>query len=109
MNQEIYYNNDANDELVFGYQERWAEYRYKPSIITGLFRSNASGTLDSWHLSQDFASLPSLNAAFIEDNPPIDRVVAVPSEPQWLFDGYFNMKCVRPMPLYGVPGQGGHF
>jgi len=109
LNQEIYYNNDANDELVFGYQERWAEYRYKPSIITGLFRSNASGTLDSWHLSQDFASLPSLNAAFIEDDPPIDRVVAVPSEPQWLFDGYFSMKCIRPMPLYGVPGQGGHF
>jgi hypothetical protein len=109
LNKEIFYNNDANDDLIFGYQERWAEYRYKPSIITGKFRSNATGTLDSWHLSQDFATLPALNAAFIEDDPPIDRVVAVPSEPQWLFDGYFNMQCVRPMPLYGVPGQGGHF
>lgn len=110
LNQEIYYqNNQGIDEAIFGYQERWAEYRYKPSIVTGAFRSNAAATLDSWHLSQDFASLPALNAAFIEDDPPIDRVVAVPSEPQWLFDGYFQMNCVRPMPLYGVPGQGGHF
>ena len=110
LNQEIYYhNNKPTDEAIFGYQERWAEYRYKPSIVTGAFRSNAAATLDSWHLSQDFASLPALNATFIEDDPPIDRVVAVPSEPQWLFDGYFNMNCVRPMPLYGVPGQGGHF
>ena len=109
LNKEIFYNDDVNDDLIFGYQERFAEYRYKPSIITGKFRSNAAGTLDSWHLSQDFAALPALNAAFIEDDPPIDRVVAVPSEPQWLFDGYFNMQCVRPMPLYGVPGQGGHF
>ena len=71
LNKEIYYNDDANDELVFAYQERWAEYRYKPSNITGKFRSNATGTLDSWHLSQDFAALPALNAAFIEDDPPM--------------------------------------
>ena len=105
LNKEIYFQGTADDELTFGYQERYAEYRYKPSLITGQFRSNAATTLDSWHLSQDFASLPALNSSFIEDNPPVDRVVAVPSEPQFLFDGYFSMNCVRPMPLYGVPGM----
>jgi hypothetical protein len=105
LNKEIYYQGTADDDLTFGYQERYAEYRYKPSLITGQFRSNAATTLDSWHLSQDFASLPALNSSFIEDNPPVDRVIAVPSEPQFLFDGYFSMNCVRPMPLYGVPGM----
>lgn len=105
LNKELYFQNTADDDATFGYQERYAEYRYKPSLITGQFRSNASTTLDSWHLSQDFASLPALNSSFIEDNPPVDRVIAVPSEPQFLFDGYFSMNCVRPMPLYGVPGM----
>lgn len=105
LNKEIYYQGTSDDDLTFGYQERYAEYRYKPSLITGQFRSNAATTLDSWHLSQDFASLPALNSSFIEDNPPVDRVIAVPSEPQFLFDGYFSMNCVRPMPLYGVPGM----
>lgn len=105
LNKEIYFQGTATDDLTFGYQERYAEYRYKPSLITGQFRSNAATTLDSWHLSQDFASLPALNSSFIEDNPPVDRVIAVPSEPQFLFDGYFSMNCVRPMPLYGVPGM----
>lgn len=109
QNKEIFYNNDANDELTFGFQERWSEMRYKPGLITGKFRSNATGTLDSWHLAQDFASLPALNATFIEDNPPVDRVVAVPSEPEFLFDGHFSYKCVRPMPLYSVPGLGTRF
>lgn len=106
LNQEIYFGTtEATNVETFGYQERYAEYRYKPSLITGQFRSNAATTLDSWHLSQDFASLPALNSSFIEDNPPVDRVIAVPSEPQFLFDGYFSMNCVRPMPLYGVPGM----
>ena len=109
LNKEIYRQDTADDDLTFAYQERYGEYRYKPSVITGKFRSNATGTLDSWHLSQDFASLPALNAAFIEDSPPVSRVVAVPSEPEFLFDGYFQMNCVRPMPLYGVPGQGLRF
>ncbi len=100
---------DAEDELVFGYQERYAEYRYKPSQITGLFRSSAAGSLDIWHLSQDFAAAPLLNAAFIEENPPLDRVIAVPSEPHFLFDSYTSLKCARPMPLYGVPGLIDHF
>lgn len=109
LNKEIYFQGTSADDAVFGYQERYAEYRYKPSIITGAFRSNAATPLDSWHLAQDFSSLPALNSAFIEDNPPVSRVVAVPSEPEFLFDGYFDMNCVRPMPLYGVPGMVDHF
>lgn len=99
----------ANDNKVFGYQERFAEYRYKPSIITGLFRSTAPQSLDSWHLSQKFDTAPVLGAAFIEENPPIDRVIAVPSEPHFLFDSYINLRCTRPMPVYGVPGLIDHF
>ena len=109
LNKEIYYTGTGTDDNTFGYQERYAEYRYKPSLITGQFRSNAATTLDAWHLSQDFASLPALNASFIEESPPVDRVIAVPSEPEFLFDGYFSMNCVRPMPLYGVPGMVDHF
>ncbi len=101
---------DAEDDLVFGYQERYAEYRYKPSKVTGRFRSNdVVGTLDVWHLCQDFAAAPTLNAAFIEDNPPIDRTIAVPTEPHFLLDAYFSLKCARPMPVYGVPGLIDHF
>lgn len=109
LNQEIYTDTAVNNALVFGYQERYAEYRYKPSQITGAFRSNAATTLDSWHLSQDFAALPLLNDAFIQDTPPISRVVATPAEPEFLFDSWFNMRCVRPMPMYGVPGLIDHF
>ena len=100
---------DSANSLVFGYQERYAEYRYKQSQITGLFRSNAVGTLEIWHLSQDFAAAPTLNDAFILDNPPIDRIIAVPTEPHFLFDSYSVLKCARPMPLYGVPGLIDHF
>ena len=109
LSKEIYVDGTADDEEVFGYQERYAEYRYKPSMITGLFRSAAAESLDAWHLSQDFSERPLLNAAFIEDNPPIDRVIAVPSEPHFIFDAHFSMKCARPMPLYGVPGLIDHF
>ena len=109
LNKEIYADGSANDDYVFGYQERYAEYRYKPSMITGIMRSDASGSLDNWHVAQDFGSLPALNASFIEENPPIDRVVAVPSEPDLLFDAYFNLKCARPMPVYSVPGLIDHF
>lgn len=97
------------DDAVFGYQERYAEYRYKPSIITGKFRSTYAQSLDVWHLAQKFDSLPTLSAQWIEDNPPIDRVIAVQDEPQFLLDAYFKLKCTRPMPLYGVPGLIDHF
>jgi hypothetical protein len=104
LNKEIYYQNTSADSDVFGYQERYAEYRYKPSIITGKMRSDATGTLDAWHLSQDFSSLPVLNEAFINENPPMDRILAVTNEPHFIFDSYFQLRCVRPMPLFGVPG-----
>ena len=112
LNQEIYAQGTANptqDAAVFGYQERYAEYRYKPSVITGQFRSTYSSTLDVWHLAQDFSSLPALNSTFIVDNPPVDRVIATPAEPHFLFDAYFNMVCTRPMPTYSVPGLIDHF
>lgn len=109
LNQEIYAQGTADDANVFGYQERFGEYRYKPSQITGVFRSNHPQTLDAWHLAQDFGSLPTLNATFIEDNPPIDRVIAVPSEPHILFDSFFELRCARPMPVYSVPGLMDHF
>lgn len=97
------------DEQVFGYQERYAEYRYKPSMITGIMRSSAPQSLDVWHLSQKFESLPKLNAEFIQDTPPVNRVVAVQNEPQFIFDAYFKMKCARPMPVYSVPSLVDHF
>ena len=109
LNQEIYVRGDANDTLAFGYQERWAEYRYFPSLITGLFRSTSAGTLDIWHLSQKFTTLPTLNTTFIQDTPPVSRVVAVPSQPQFLLDTFMSIKTVRPMPLYSVPGLIDHF
>jgi hypothetical protein len=109
LNEEIYADGSANDEEVFGYQERYAEYRYKPSMVTGAMRSNAAQPLDTWHLAQDFASLPALNGSFIEEDPPVDRVIAVPSQPHFIFDGFISMKCVRPMPMYGQPGMIDHF
>jgi len=99
----------ANDDKVFGYQERYAEYRYKPSMITGQFRSSFAQSLDSWHLSQDFETAPVLDAAFIVEDPPVDRVIAVTSEPHFLFDSYISIKAARPMPVYGVPGLIDHF
>ncbi len=112
LNKEIYAQGTAGgtaDDDVFGYQERFAEYRYKPSTISGEFRSNFATSLDTWHLAQDFSALPTLSASFIEDNPPVSRVVAVPTAPQFLFDSFFSLKCARPMPTYSVPGLIDHF
>ena len=109
QNIEIYCQGNDDDTKVFGYQERYAEYRYKPSLITGQFRSTYKEPLDIWHLSQKFVSLPTLSDEFIQDHPPISRVVAVPSYPHFLLDVKFNLKCIRPMPMYGIPGMMGHF
>lgn len=95
---------DVEDDTVWAYQERFAEYRYKPSMITGKMRSSDPESLDVWHLSQDFATSPVLNDLFIEENVPMARVVAVPAEPDFKMDMYFNLKCARPMPMYGIPG-----
>jgi len=109
LNKEIYAQGIAADNDVFGYQERYAEYRYKPSVITGEFRSDHATSLDVWHLSQDFSALPVLNSTFIEENPPIDRIIVTPAEPHFLFDSYFKFNCARPMPVYSVPGMIDHF
>lgn len=109
LNKEIYTQGTAADDAVFGYQERYAEYRYKPSTITGEFRSNFPQSLDTWHLAQDYAALPALNANFIVDNPPIERTIAVPSEPQFIMDSFMRLRTARPMPVYGVPGLIDHF
>jgi len=112
LNKEIYVTGASTDNDVFGYQERWAEYRYNPSQITGLFKSTSAGTIDQWHLAQRFTSLPTLNSTFIQDTPPVSRIVAVGAAAngqQFLLDSFFDIKAVRPMPLYSVPGLIDHF
>ena len=112
LNQEIYVTGDTTDSGVFGYQERWAEYRYYPSRISSLFRSTAAGTIDGWHLAQKFTAVPTLNTTFIQDTPPLERTLAVGAEAngqQFIFDSFFNVKKARPMPMYSVPGLIDHF
>jgi len=109
LNKEIYMQGTAADNNVFGYQERYAEYRYKPSLITGAFRSNFTGTLDSWHLAQNFGSLPTLGSTFIVENAPMSRIKAVSTDPDFIMDSFFSLKCARPMPTYSVPGLIDHF
>jgi len=113
LNKEIYVTgNTTQDNNVFGYQERWAEYRYNPSEITGLFRSTATGTIDPWHYSQKFTSLPTLNTTFIQDTPPLARNLAVGASAngqQLLLDAFFTTTAARPMPMYSVPGLIDHF
>lgn len=108
--REIYAQGTKDDTKVFGYQERYAEYRYKPSQITGKFRSSVTGgNLDVWHLSQFFSNAPTLNEEFITENPPIKRIVAVQDEPEFLLDVGFRYTTVRPMPMFGTPGLVDHF
>lgn len=110
LNKEIYCDGSANDDLTFGYQERYAEYRYKPSLITGQFRSSHSSSLDSWHLAQEFGSLPVLGDTFIQEDPPVDRIKALAaSYPDFLLDVFLKLKCARPMPVFSVPGLVDHF
>lgn len=112
LSKEIYCDGQAGDTTVFGYQERWAEYRYTPSEITGKFRSTAVGTLDGWHLSQRFTSAPTLGDTFIQDTPPLSRVLAVGGAAdgaQFIFDSFTTIRAARPMPLYSVPGLIDHF
>lgn len=112
LNKEIYAQGSAVvdesgnviDDQPFGYQERYAEYRYNPSMITGKMRSTATGSLDVWHLAQKFNQLPTLSSGFIEDNPPLDRIIAVENEPQIILDAYLGQKWTRPMATYSIPG-----
>lgn len=108
-NKEIYAQGTSADDTTFGYQERYAEYRYKPSSITGKFRSNATGTLESWHYAQEYSALPLLGDSWIQvTDTNVQRTLAVASEPQFIFDSLFKLKCTRPMPVNSIPG-GTHF
>lgn len=109
LTKEIFADGSATDDVVFGYQERYAEYRYKPSMITNVMRSTATTPMDQWHLAQEFVAAPLLNQQFIEEAPPLDRVLAVTDEAEFFGDFYFKMKCARPMPTYSVPGLIDHF
>lgn len=105
LNKEIYAQGTDADEQAFGYQEAWAEYRYKTDRVSGLFRSNANGTLDSWHYADNYEELPMLSSTWIDETDVnVDRTIAVPSEPQFIADFYFKNMASRPMPLYSVPG-----
>ncbi|WNK13282.1 MAG: major capsid protein [Microvirus sp.] len=113
LQKEIYATGDpANDNLVWGYQERWSEYRYNPSQITSLFKSYETGTIDPWHLAQFFGTSPTLNNTFISDTPPLERTLAVGASAngqQLIADMFFDIKAARPMPMYSVPGLIDHF
>lgn len=108
-NKELYVQGTADDALVFGYQERYAEYRYKPSEIHGRFRSTYATPLDMWHLAEEFSALPLLNDDFIVQNTPIERAIAIDTEPDILFDAYYDLKCARPMATYSTPATLGRF
>jgi len=111
LNREIMATGGTSDDAVFGYQERWAEYRYKPSLITGQLRSTFAQPLDIWHLAQEFATVPTLNATFIEDNPPVERIIATTDQTgqQFVLDALFQNRVARPLPMYSVPGLVDHF
>lgn len=104
-NKEIYYQGTSADSQVFGYQEAYADLRFKRNTITGLLRSQAASTLDIWHLAQKFTSLPALNSTFIQSATDIDRVIATPAQPHFIFDVYNDLTSVRPMPTWGVPAS----
>ncbi len=109
LNKEIYADGSANDDLVFGYQERYGEYRYKPSLVTGRFRSNATTSLETWHYAQEYSALPVLGQSWIQQGKAnVQRTLAVATEPQFIFDSLFKLRCTRPMPVTSVPG-GTHF
>ena len=115
LNKEIYVTgNTTQDNTVFGYQERWAEYRYFPSLITGYFRSTTASTIDFWHYAQKFTALPTLNSAFIQDGSQatVQRSTAVGAAAngqQIILDAFFNTKSARLLPMYSVPGLIDHF
>lgn len=110
FNKEIYWDEvDGLNDNVFGYQERYAEYRYKPSQITGQFRSTAAQPLDIWHLAQEFTARPLLNETFISEDVPMARVKAVTTEPDFIMDAHIALRCARPMPVYSIPGYVDHF
>lgn len=105
LNKEIYAQGTPEDDEPFGYTERYNEHRYSINKVTGKMRSNATGTLDAWHLALDFADLPVLSSQWIEDRPPISRIVAVQDEPQFKLDAFFQLYATRCLPVRGTPGS----
>lgn len=106
-NREIYAQGTEKDNEIFGYQESWADYRYKPSYVTGEMRSNYQTSLDAWHYADDYNTMPYLSAEWIQEGTEnIDRTIAVTSAKshQFLCDFYFNEEWYREMPIYGIPG-----
>jgi len=101
--RELFVENDSTDDEVFGYQERYAEYRFAKSLITGKFLSDASGSLDFWHLAEDFSASPGLNQTFIEDATPMSRVTTVDTEPDFIIDGRFDWRVARILPVRPMP------
>ncbi len=110
LNKELWVSNvTATDDAVFGYQERWAEYRMKMSRVIGVFNPDVSGSLSHWHLAEDFATLPALNVTFIQDKTPLSRITTVDSQPDFLLDVWFDYKCARPLPVFSVPSIAASF
>jgi len=109
LKKELYLTGTSTDEQAFGYQEAWAEYRMKPNRISGKFRSNATGTLDSWHYGDNYKETPSLSQAWMkEGDSEIQRTLAVDNEPQFIMDTVIDNTSVRPMPMYSIPGLVDH-
>ena len=109
LKKELYLTGTSTDEQAFGYQEAWAEYRMKPNRISGKFRSNATGTLDSWHYGDNYTETPSLSQAWMkEGDSEIQRTLAVDNEPQFIVDTVIDNTSVRPMPMYSIPGLVDH-
>lgn len=109
LNKEIYLQGAAADSQVFGYQERYAEYRFKPSRVTSLMRPGVGSSIAIWHAAEAFGSLPTLGQTFIQGVPDMSRITATPAEPDFIMDAYFKLVCARPMPMYSVPGLIDHF
>ena len=115
LTQEIYCQDPTTDtgstgtpdnERVFNYSQRYAELMYRPNKLTGLFRSNCTASLEAWHLAEEFVSLPTFNDTFIESNTPMDRAIAVTTEPHLIVDLSYNLQCARPMHVNSIPGMG---
>lgn len=110
-NYEIYYTGESSDSPtgVFGYQERFAEYKQSYNQLTGNMRSQSPTSYDVWHVAQEFSGLPTLGDTFIRENPAVDRVIATPFIDQWIADMHFDVRAARCLPVYGVPGLAGRF
>ncbi len=113
LNKEIYVDattlSNGVSEQVFGYNEQWSHLRSKRSVITGKMRSNDALTLDAWHLAPEFGSQPTLDDTFIQSNPPLDRCIATPTEPHFIYDSFVSYIHTRPLPMYSIPGLAPRF